>query len=183
MNAQNEGTTSRFVLWTVDGQAGAVGRQMAKSPAVEGVEIDEDGSSVVVNLAEPLSALRCEGLETACENFAAEALGDDLYDAVEMATVGRSPRAAEAQPTIEAAAQVFAVLVTAIDYDEMGEADDLLHGYVLQHVQHYAARFGETDFARACLSALIDAEVCDPVEVLADYFAIPAIAILAEEAA
>lgn len=184
MNAQNEVTTKRFVLWTVDGQAGAVGRQMAKASAVESVETDDEAGNVVVNLAEPLYSLTLEGLEAACENFAAEALGDGLVDAVEMATVGRSHSEQQAaQPTIEAAAQVFAVLVTAIDYDEMSDADDLLHGYVLQHVQHYAARFGETDFARACLSALFDAEVCDPVEVLADYFAIPAIAILAEETA
>lgn len=184
MNAQNEVTTSRFVLWTVDGQAGAVGRQMAKASAVASVETDEETGSVAVNLAEPLSAMTIEGLEVACENFAAETLGDDLVDAVEMATVARSSsEQAAAQPSIEAAAQVFAVLVTAIDYDEMSEADDLLHGYVLQHVEQYAVRFGETDFARACLSALFDAEVCDPVEVLADYFAIPAIAILAEETA
>jgi len=184
MNAQNEVATSRFVLWTVDGQAGAVGRQMAKASAVTSVETDEEAGSVVVNLAEPLSSLTLEGLEVACENLAAEALGDGLVDAVEMATVARSHSEQQAaQPSIEAAAQVFAVLVTAIDYDEMSDADDLLHEYAMQHAERHADRFGETEFARACLSALIEAEACDPVEVLADYFAIPAIAILAEETA
>ncbi len=184
MNAQNEIAASRFVLWTVDGQAGAVGRQMSLSPAVESVETDDEAGNVVVTLAEPLSSLTLEGLEVACENLAAEALGDGLVDAVELATVARLHSAQQAsQPTIEAAAQVFAVLVTAIDYDEMSDADDLLHEYTMEHVERYAICFGETEFARACLSALFDAEVCDPVEVLADYFAIPAIAILAEETA
>ena len=82
-----------------------------------------------------------------------------------------------------AAAAVFAYLVAGIDADEMGTADEILHGYALQHVGVNVEKFGAVPFARACLSALQDNGDGLAVEVLADYFDVPSIAILAEDGA
>ncbi len=80
--------------------------------------------------------------------------------------------------TIEGAAQVFSYLVAGVDSDEMSAADVVLQGYVLQHVAVCSDRFGELAFARACLAEMLSEDIPHAVEVLADYFAIPAIAIL-----